>query len=214
MSGPQSCGRATKRSFRDGRRRGCAAGRAPGPLTQNSPGVADLGSSPFTRPILQGVPVQVSQTIEAPIERVFAFFDDPANTVAVSPHAQRFEVIAVTADGRRTYDIWIRSVDKEWMQTVEQVLREPGSRLVTRGWSWTNDRSKAALRITTDRQFSEAGRGTRVFATIDAHVDQPLRHPVPWLRNTLARGYAQAEFEHQLAVIAKRIEAQEADTGP
>lgn len=81
----------------------------------------------------------ISPFVRALTEDVFAFFDDPSNTLEFHPHAERFEVIDEQPNGRRTYDVWMHSDTNEWMQTVEQVLREPPTRLVTRGGSWTTD---------------------------------------------------------------------------
>ena len=97
---------------------------------------------------------EVSRSIRAPIDDVFAFFDEPGNALEFSPHAERVEVIDQRPDGRRTYDVVMRADSREWMQTIEQVLREPPTRLVTRGGSWESDRSNLGLRVTTDRRLS------------------------------------------------------------
>jgi uncharacterized protein YndB with AHSA1/START domain len=149
----------------------------------------------------------ITRLVRAPIEEVFAFFDDPANTLEFNPHAERFDVIDHQPDGRRTYDVVMHSDTNDWMQTVEQVLREPPTRLVTRGGSWTTDRRSWLLTITTDRRFSVEGDGTRIDVTIESRLDQPLRRPLQAVRNWLWRGAAQQEFEHQLALIAKRLDA-------
>jgi len=151
---------------------------------------------------------RISRFVRAPIEEVFAFFDEPSNTLDFNPHADRLEGMDQQPDGRRTYDVVMRSDTKEWMQTVEQVVREPPTRLVTRGGSWTTDRQKWLLTITTDRRFSIEGEGTRVDVAIESRLDRPLRRPLEAVRNWLWRGAARREFEHQLALMAKRIEAQ------
>lgn len=110
---------------------------------------------------------RISRHVRAPIEDVFAFFDDLSYTLEFNPHAERIDVVHHKPDGRRTYDVVMRSDTNEWMQTVEQVLREPPTRLVTRGGSWTNDRRKWLLTIATDRRFSVDGDGTRIDITIE-----------------------------------------------
>jgi uncharacterized protein YndB with AHSA1/START domain len=155
---------------------------------------------------------EVGRSIAAPIENVFAFFDDPHNTIAYSPHARRVKVIETRADGCRTYDVWMQGHDKAWMQTVEQVLREPPRRLVNRSWSWSDDRSKRVLSITSDRQFSEDVGNTFARVWIDVSLVQPLRRPFDAARNLIFRGATQLEFEHQLDVIGKRIEATKEST--
>jgi len=151
---------------------------------------------------------RISQFVQAPINEVFSFFDDPGRTLEFNPHAGRLEVVDQQPDGRRTYDVVMHSDTNQWMQTVEQVLRNPPTRLVTRGGSWTIDRHHWLLTITTDRRFSEEGDGTRIDVTIESRLDQPLRRPLQALRNSLWRGAARREFEHQLALIANRLEAQ------
>lgn len=150
---------------------------------------------------------RISRHVRALIEDVFAFFDDLSHTLEFNPHAERIDVVHHKPDGRRTYDVVMRTDTNEWMQTVEQVLREPPTRLVTRGGSWTNDRRKWLLTIATDRRFSVDGDGTRIDITIESRLDQPLRRPLQAIRNWLWRGAAQRGFEHQLALIAKRLEA-------
>jgi hypothetical protein len=151
--------------------------------------------------------IRISRFIRAPIDEIFSFFDDPSSTLEFNPHAERFEVVDEQPDGRRTYDVVMHSDTNDWMQTVEQLLREPPTRLVTRGGSWTGDRHRWLLTITTDRRFAADGEGTRVDVTIESRLDQPLRRPLHAIRNWLWRGAAQQEFEHQLALIAKRLEA-------
>jgi hypothetical protein len=51
----------------------------------------------------------------------------------------------------------------------ERVFSEPPTRLITRGGSWTVDRHRWLLTITTDRRFSEEGDGTRIDVTIVKH---------------------------------------------
>lgn len=151
---------------------------------------------------------EISRSIRAPIEEVFAYFDEPSSALEFSSHAERVETVDRRPDGRRTYDVRMRADAKEWRQTVEQVLREPPTRLVTRGGSWTTDRTEWLLTVTTDRRFEVEGDGTSVAATIETQLAQPLRRPLQAVRNWLYRGAAQREFETQLALIAKRIEAQ------
>ena len=48
--------------------------------------------------------VSLSAMIEAPIDEVFAYFDDPANTLEFTSHAKSFDVVSVAPDDRRTFD--------------------------------------------------------------------------------------------------------------
>jgi hypothetical protein len=152
------------------------------------------------------VAIKLSKVIRAPVDDVFGFLDDPAKTLEFNDHAVDFEVVDVQPDGRRTFDVVMRSGAREWMQTIEQVVREPPTRLMTRGGSWSTDRRQWLLTITTDRRFTTEGDGTRVDVTIDARLDHPFRRPFRAILNWLQRGATRTEFEHQLDFIARRIE--------
>src|SRR5690349_13368178 len=102
--------------------------------------------------------LELGVSIPAGVEEVFDFLDDPANTLRLgghgAEHAAGIAVVASQPDGRRTFDIRMRAGGRAWTQTVEQVVRERPTRLVTRGWTWVNDRSETYLLITTDRQLA------------------------------------------------------------
>jgi hypothetical protein len=100
----------------------------------------------------------------------------------------------------------MRSDAAQWMQTVEQVLREPPTRLVTRGGSWTSDRRLWLLTVTTDRRFSADGETTRLDVLIETHLERPFRRPLHAIRSWLGRGSARREYRRQLAHVAERIE--------
>ena len=155
-----------------------------------------------------------SRVIRAPVEVVFAFFDDPWKTAEFTPHAGRVEVVAELPDGCRTFDVVMRAGAREWMQTIEQVVREPPTRLLTRGGSWTKDRRQWVLTISTDRRFTSEGDGTRIDATMEFRLAHPFRQPFRAVSNWLRRGTARAEFEHQLELMARRIEGAVGPNGP
>jgi len=155
--------------------------------------------------------INLSKLIRAPVEDVFAFFDDQVNTMEFNAHAVSLEVVDVQPDGRRTFDIVMRSDALEWMQTVEQTIRERPSRLVTRGGSWTTERGDWLLTVTTDRRFTAEGGGTRIEITIESRLDHPFLRPAQAIRNRLREGATRTEFEHQLEFMARRIEGR---TGP
>lgn len=150
--------------------------------------------------------ISLSTVIHAPIEDVFAFFDDFRKTIDVNVHAVRLDVVDTQSDGRRTVDVLMRAGAKEWMQTIEQVVREPPTRLVTRGGTWTKDRRPWLLTVTTDRRFTAEAEGTRVDVTIENRLDDPLRRPQWAILNWLRQGATRREFEHQLRLIGARIE--------
>ena len=151
---------------------------------------------------------RLSKVIHAPIDEVFAFFDDPAMTLRVTDHAIGYEVVDVQPDGRRTFDVTMRAGANEWMQTIEQVLRERPTRLVTRGGSWTTDRNALVGTVATDRLLSTERDGTRVDVTIEFHLVRPFRRPVQSVQNWLMRGRTHAVLEVQLQLISDLIEGE------
>jgi hypothetical protein len=150
--------------------------------------------------------IHLRKVIRAPIDEVFEFFDDPLKMLEFNEHAVHFDVVDAQPDGRRTFDVVMRAGAKQWMQTVEQVVREPPTRLLTRGGSWTTDRRQWLLTVTTDRYFSADGDGTDLDATVETNVDHPFHHPLRAILNWVQQGAARAEFERQLDAIATRIE--------
>jgi hypothetical protein len=158
--------------------------------------------------------ISLSKIIRAPIDDVFAFFDDFAKTMEFNAHAVRFEVVDAQPDGRRTIDVLMRAGSREWMQTIEQVVREPSTRLVTRGGTWTNDRGRWLLTVTTDRRFRTDADGTRVDVILESRLDHPVRRPFHALVNWLRRGATRREFERQLNMIGARIEGAPGSAGP
>ncbi len=151
--------------------------------------------------------INLGAFVAAPIQDVFAFFDDPANTLEFNTHARRFEVVAVQPDGRRTIDFEMNSGAKTWMQTVEQEVREPPTKLVTRGGTWTSDRRTFLMTVTTDRSFSVEGDGTRLDVTVEFRLDQPWRRPFWTVLSWIQRGATQLELEHQLYYMTDLIAA-------
>jgi carbon monoxide dehydrogenase subunit G len=149
--------------------------------------------------------VHVNAYVHAPIEEVFDFFDDPDNTLEFNEHAERFEVVEVRPDGRRTIDVVMQAGRKRWMQTVEQVVRDPPTRLTTRGGTWTTQRDQLILKATTDRRFSVEGDGTRVDVAIDLRLQRPLQRPFWAVLGWLQRGAARRQFEHQMSLVAQRL---------
>lgn len=95
------------------------------------------------------------------------------------------------------------------MQTIEQFVCEPPTRLTTRGGSWTSDRTQWLLTVGTDRRFSIEEDGTRVDVTVESRLDYPFRRTLHSNRNWLHQGGARSEFEQQLDLIANRIEGVE-----
>ena len=143
------------------------------------------------------------------IDEVFDFLDDPWNTISLGGHAaehvQSITEVASDDEGRRTFDIKMQAGPRAWTQTVQQIVRNRPTRLMTRGWTWVNDREEPALLVMTDRQLSAETGGTRLSMTID-YEPQKLRTFARVL-NLLQRGQTRLELEHQLHFLAERFAA-------
>jgi uncharacterized protein YndB with AHSA1/START domain len=150
--------------------------------------------------------IELSRLVHAPIEEVFAFFDDPANTLPFNEHVIRFEVIDEQPDGRRAFDVVMGAGERRWMQTVGQVVREPPTRLVTRSGTWESEGDRWAATLVTDRRFVAEGGGTRLDVTVDFRLADPWRHPMKVLQNWIQRDAVGPEFERQLDSMVRRIE--------
>lgn len=151
--------------------------------------------------------VQLAGVIPAPIEDVFDFLDDPANAIRLSEHAADhaagMEVVDSKPDGRRTVDIRMRAGNREWVQTIEQTVRERPTRLVTRGGTWEESRDAIVLAVTTDRRLSARPDGTHLTLTVDFEPGSPSL--VQGARLWLQRGATRRELEHQLYSLAEHF---------
>jgi hypothetical protein len=158
--------------------------------------------------------MRLNRIIHAPVGEVFAFFDDVGRAIELNDHAVSFRVVGEGPDGRRTVDVRMRAGAKDWTQTIEQVVREPPTRLVTEAWTWTTDRSQRLMTVSTERRFTSAPDGTHVEVTLENRLAHPWRRPYWAILNGLTRGAARRKFEDQLDEIAARIEAESGYTPP
>jgi uncharacterized protein YndB with AHSA1/START domain len=151
--------------------------------------------------------IELTGVIPAPIEDVFDFLDDPANAVRLSEHAADhaagIEVIDSKPDGRRTVDIRMRAGNREWVQTIEQIVRERPTRLVTRGGTWQESQDAVVLAVTTDRRLSTGPDGTHLTLTVDYEPGRPSL--VQSARLWLQRGATRLELEHQLYSLTEHF---------
>jgi uncharacterized protein YndB with AHSA1/START domain len=150
--------------------------------------------------------IELSRLIRAPIDEVFAFFDDPANTMRFNEHFMRYEVIDEQPDGRRVFDLFLGAGERRWVQTIGQVLREPPTRLVTRSGTWESAGDPWALTLVTDRRFSKHVDGTRLDMAVSYRLTEPWRHPVKVAQNWFQRGAVRLEYERQLDAMVRMIE--------
>ncbi|HEX9549852.1 MAG TPA: SRPBCC family protein [Candidatus Limnocylindrales bacterium] len=114
---------------------------------------------------------EVSADIPAPVEEVFDFPGDQANALKLNEraadHVVGFDIVDTAPDGRRTVDVRMQAGKRAWIQTIEQVVRERPSRLVTRGWTWTERRDEPLMVVMNDRRLAEAASATRLTITAD-----------------------------------------------
>jgi uncharacterized protein YndB with AHSA1/START domain len=158
--------------------------------------------------------VDLTTYIPAPIDVVFAFLDDPANTLEFAGHArshvEHLQVVAVRPDGARTFDLQMRSGGKTWVQTIDQEVRQSPTRLMTRGWTWTIDREQPVLTVTTDRRLYAEGEGTRLHVTVETRLDHPWKRPYWAIVGWRQRGAMRLGLEHQIHLITERLAARDA----
>jgi uncharacterized protein YndB with AHSA1/START domain len=160
---------------------------------------------------IEGVKTRLSVTIKAPIDDVFAFFDDPSNLLQFQEHAkghfQRVEVVEVRPDGRRMWDVHMKAGPRTWVQTIDQTLREERVRQFAESWTWTKRRDQRWLTVTTDRHFSRAGEGTKLEMTTVYRLENPWRHPLAFLVNAVwGNSAGKLELEHALHYAIEHLE--------
>lgn len=136
--------------------------------------------------------------IDAPVEAVFAYMDDPANQPEITPSLTHSETLEERADGSKrvaySYGLGGITLDGE----LDAVEYEPESRVV---WEMTGDLSGE---ITWT--FGATDDGTLV--TYDAEYDVPLG-VFDRLAEPFVERYNQREVETTLANLKTRMEHDE-----
>ena len=106
-------------------------------------------------------------TIDAPVEEVFAYLDDPENSLALVPHLVEVkEVVPLPNGGHRMRFVALGRRGKlcEWVS--EQVERVPNRRVVVRA------RTEGVETIGV-RRFEETAAGTQMQAELEYRVELP-----------------------------------------
>lgn len=137
--------------------------------------------------------VRARVDIDAPLERVFEFFDDIANAAIFVPRLHEVTLVEPKPNGGRRVEYTTRtasgSIEPASSEHVEYL---PPSRTVTRG-------VQVGIVTTSTREFLSSPRGTRVLATVEwnvpvryvaALITAPLRGP---LRRSLRASLADAK---------------------
>lgn len=140
-----------------------------------------------------------SISIDAPVEKVFDFFKDPRNWLALNPDvAEREELLAahVTQEGLGTFHVWALKPMPGLRYRCFGVFTEfvPNERIVD---TWS-----LAIEGEETYTFAAEGSGTRM--TI-----QPRRGSIWRLRllDTLVDRFERGEQERSLAMLKKVMEA-------
>jgi uncharacterized protein YndB with AHSA1/START domain len=139
--------------------------------------------------------------IAAPVERVFAFFDDPANARLLVPSLVKLTSVETLPDGGRRIEYETRNKKGAIVEaTSEHVEYDPPHRTVTQG-------EQSGIRTTSTRIFVPIATGTQVLATIEwsapvkylaAIVSSPLRGPLRRsLRHSLGAAKEALELSNQ-----------------
>jgi ligand-binding SRPBCC domain-containing protein len=119
--------------------------------------------------------------IDAPVERVFAFFDDPANAELLVPGFWAVMAVEDLPDGGRRVEYTTRNRRGDLVDaTSEHLEYDPPHSTVTRG-------EQSGIETTSTRRFVADGDRTRVEASIEwsapvkylaSLVGSPLRAPL------------------------------------
>ena len=142
--------------------------------------------------------VRARVDIAAPVERVFAFFDDLANAAVLVPQLAEIAHVEPQPGGGRSVEYTTRGRGGSVHEArSEHLVYEPPHRTVT-------ENVQSGVRTTLTREFVPIDGGTRVEACLEWHVSVryvagivswPLRRPYRrGLRDALEG--ARAELEH------------------
>ena len=128
--------------------------------------------------------VRARVDIAAPVDEVFAFFDDLAHAAVLVPQLAAIRHVEPRPDGGRAVDYATRGRDGA-LRTArsEHVVYEPPRRTVTRN-------VQAGVTTTMTREFVPTGAGTRVEARLEWEV--PVRYVGSIIGAPLRRPYRRA----------------------
>jgi hypothetical protein len=128
--------------------------------------------------------VRARVEIAAPVDEVFAFFDDLANASVLVPSLDEITTVTPLADGGRRVEYRTRGRGGARHEaSSEHVVYDPPRRTVTRS-------VQSGIETTATREFAPTTAGTRVDARVTWSV--PVRY-VAWLVSApLRRPYRRA----------------------
>jgi uncharacterized membrane protein len=112
--------------------------------------------------------IQERVEIDAPVERVFAFFDDLANAAVLVPALVEITKVELVASGGHRVEYSVRNENGDTVHASSEHLEyDVPRRTVSRG-------VQAGITTTGTREFTATATGTRVTATVE--WDVPVRY--------------------------------------
>lgn len=141
--------------------------------------------------------------VDAPVEAVFEFMDEPTNQAAVTPSLRTAERIERLDNGGNRARYVYEMLGITFTGEVAASSYEPDERIV---YEMTGD-----LTGTITFEFEAEDGGTRL--TYAATYDVP--GPLPeWLVAPVVRWYNDSEVEQLLANVKRRVERRRSDRAP
>ena len=142
--------------------------------------------------------VRARVDIAAPVDEVFAFFDDLAHAAVLVPQLAAIRHVEPRPDGGRAVDYATRGRDGALQfARSEHVVYEPPRRTVTKS-------VQSGVETIATREFTPTATGTRVDATVAWSV--PIRYVAGLVAMPLRRPYRRA-LRAGLAAARAALEA-------
>jgi len=146
--------------------------------------------------------VRQAVVIDAPVEKVFAYLDDPENSLALVPQLVEVkEIEPLPNGGHRIRFVALGRGGRlcEWVS--EHLEREPNRLVVVRART-------EGVTTTAVRRFEETAKGTRLTGEVEYRVD------IPWPQKALVpvielqwRRAARKQLRTLLETVKGRVEA-------
>jgi uncharacterized protein YndB with AHSA1/START domain len=149
--------------------------------------------------------VRAQIDIDAPVERVFAFFDDPANAELLVPSFWALLSVEELPNGGRRVEYTTRNKRGDLVDaTSEHLEYDPPHSTVTRG-------EQSGIETTSTRRFVAHGSAAHVDATIEWSA--PVKY-LAWLVGSPLRGPLKRSLRHSLRAAKEALESGPASLTP
>jgi uncharacterized membrane protein len=140
--------------------------------------------------------VEKSIVINAPVDTVFAFVDDPANLPSVWPALQEIKDVVVQPDGGHSSNFVYNMGGMRFSGHTDTIERVPNQLLVTQ--------SKSGIENTLRWGFQPEGGGTKLTLVAEYKVPVPL---VGRIAEAILLRQNEQQAETVLANLKQRMEA-------